>query len=37
MKSGTTEEFAAHIEKQFPGERQAINKFIQLTEVRIIT
>ena len=35
MKAGTPEQFAAHLEKQFPGEKQAIDKFIELVEVRM--
>ena len=36
MKSGTDDDFAAHLEKQFPGERPAIDKFIQLVKVRCV-
>jgi hypothetical protein len=34
MASGSKEIFASHLEKQFPTEKEAIAKFMQLLKVR---
>ena len=36
MVSGTTQQFVANLEKQFPNEKEVISKWMNLVDVRIV-